>query len=557
MVDFTPIQTIQGLGLLSPLAGRDVAIRGVVTGATRKGFFIQDTHAEATATASCGLFVFAHGHKPPRGSLVEVTGQVVDYREDEGARPTTQLAADTVRILEDAVPLPEPVWLTAANVLVAPDALAAFLNGLEGMLVGVREGAVFVAPSNSFGDYVVLPADADLPRTRHGGVLIDPRQPDRWLPGFRITDYGRAPTVNVGATLLDPVSGPLNFRVASYQIAATGPLRVRPASVAAHPTSLRDDDTHLTVFTLNTFNLDPKLEDPAKVKDPQRDVDDDVGLGRFAALGRAIALDAAAPSIVALQEIQDDDGAELSDMVRADKTYALLIDAVRRAGGPRYAWQDIPPERDADGGQPGGNIRNAFLYDPLRVQPVEGTLQRLGADSPAFVESRKPLATRFRRVDGGGVLEVVNVHLASKRHQHGLFAPEAPGLDPRAGLRVQQAELIGEHLARLRAAGIDYYVTGDFNDFEFSDTLRTLTGDHGVNLVEGVPAPLRYDYNHRGVSQALMHGIIAKRQLAGRSAEYEILHANALLGAAPGAENDKPSDHAYVIARLELDTRQR
>jgi hypothetical protein len=314
-----------------------------------------------------------------------------------------------------------------------------------------------------------------------------------------------------------------------------------------------DDATHLTVLTLNTFNLDPKVEDPQKVKDPRRDVDDDVGDGRFASLGRTVAVEAAAPSIVALQEIQDEDGAEISDTVRADRTYALLIAEIRRAGGPGYDWADIPPAPDADGGQPGGNIRNAFLYDPQRVQLVEGSLRRLGVDAPEFEGSRKPLAARFRRVGGRGELEVINVHLASKRHQHGLFDPDTPGFDPRGELRVLQAKGIGEHLARLRTDGIDYYVTGDFNDFEFSDTLRALTGDHSTNLTDRVPAAQRYDYNHRGICQALMHGVVANRQLDGRTVEYEILHANALTGVTPGREGQKASDHAFVVARLELD----
>jgi hypothetical protein len=155
-------------------------------------------------------------------------------------------------------------------------------------------------------------------------------------------------------------------------------------------------------------------------------------------------------------------------------------------------------------------------------------------------------------LEGKGELALVNVHLASKRHQNGLFAPEQPGFDPRLGMRVQQAEVIGEHLLQLRNQGIDYYVTGDFNDFEFSETLQALVGDHSLNLVEAVPEALRFDYNHRGMSQALMHGVVARRQVVGRTAEYEILHANALTGTRPGRQSRKPSDHGYGIARLEL-----
>ena len=548
----TPIHRVQGPALTSPLDGHPVTTRGVVIGTTRKGYFIQDPDGDVNEAVSHGLFVFERRRRPPLGSLVEVQGKVTEYRAEENGRPTTQLLEQTTRVLAEVGPSIEPVWLTADRMLLRQQELAAFLNHLEGMLVGIPAGATFIAPSNPFGDYVLLPPHADLTRTRHRGVLIDPKAPERWLPAFRTLDYANAPVVNVGAELLEPVVGPLNFRVASYQIATAGPVRIAPAAVDVRPTSLHADDSRITVLTLNGFNLDEKKEDSALVNDPGRDVDDDVGDGRFVALGKAIVGDAASPAIVALQEMQDDDGAELSDTVRAQRTYAALIDAVERAGGQTYRWVDIPPEAGADGGQPGGNIRNAFLYDPEQVQLVEGTLQRLGSAAAVFEGSRKPLVARFRRVEGRGEVELINVHLASKRPQNGLFAPEKPGFDPRHALRVEQAQLIGGHLARLREQQIDYYVTGDFNDFEFSETLRTLTGDHSTNLVERVPEPLRYDYNHRGLSQALMHGVVANRQLDGRTVEYEILHANTLEGTQPGRKGEKASDHAYVIARLQL-----
>jgi predicted extracellular nuclease len=557
-LQITPIQNVQSAGLFSPLAGRVVTVRGVVTGATRKGYFVQEPDgiqgagAESDNAVSRGIFVFQRRKRPPVGSLVEVSGKIVDYQPGDNACPSTQLVESSTRVVTADGPSLEPVWLTAERVLVEPQVLAVRLKQLAGMLVGIPAGATFVAPSNPFGDYVLLPPGADLVRTQQGGVLIDPHNPDRWLPGFRLLNYADAPTVHVGAELLEPVVGPLNFRVASYQIAAAGPVRVAPAKVEVRPTSLGAVSGTVTVLTLNGFNLDPHKEDPAKVNDPGRDVDDDVGDGRFLVLGHAIVHDAGSPAIIALQEIQDDDGAELSTTVKADRTFAVLVRAVQAAGGPTYAWADIPPQVGVDGGQPGGNIRNAYLYDPARVHLVPGSLARLGSESPAFESSRKPLAARFSLVDGQGELELINVHLASKRHQNGLFAPDRPGFDSRLALRVRQAEVIGEHLARLRAKEVDYYVTGDFNDFEFSPTLRALTGDHSTNLVERVPEPLRYDYNHRGMSQALMHGVVANRQMVERTVEYEILHANALLGAQPGRKGEKASDHAYVIARLEL-----
>jgi predicted extracellular nuclease len=548
-VTLTPIHEIQGTGLVSPLSGRTVGARGVVVGRSRKGFFVQDPDGPRDGSASSGIFVYHPRDQPPVGAFVEVRGEVVDYVPEETERPTTQLASREVRVLDDEGPRIEPVWLTAQRIGTSNADLGAFLNGVEGMLAGVEAGATFVAPSNPYGDYVVLPPGSDVPRTRHGGVRIDPERPERWLPSFRVTDYAKAPRVHVGARLAGPVVGPLNYRASAFQIAALAAPRVSPVRIALEATALRSGNAAVTVLTLNGFNLDARVEDPSRVNDPRRDVDDDRGDGRFEMLARAVVEQAACPDLVALQEMQDDDGAELSEKTSARKNYAILVGEVQRAGGPRYRWVDEPPLAQDDGGQPGGNIRNAFLYDEARVELLPDSLRRLGEDDAAFAGSRKPLLARFRHRGTRRDLVVVNVHLASKRHQRGLFAPDRPGFDPREPVRVAQARLVRATLDGL-GTDVDYYVTGDFNDFEFSETLRTLTGPDGVNLVERVSLDGRYDYNHRGVSQVLMHGIVGKRQ-AGR-ADYEILHGNDLIGVQPGSVGDRATDHAYVIARLGL-----
>ena len=66
-----------------------------------------------------------------------------------------------------------------------------------------------------------------------------------------------------------------------------------------------------------------------------------------------------------------------------------------------------------------------------------------------------------------------------------------------------------------------------------------------------LPPDQRYDYNHRGKLQVLMHGIVPKR-LAANHAEYDIIHGNELLGVQPGKSSDKPSDHAYVMAKIRM-----
>jgi predicted extracellular nuclease len=141
--------------------------------------------------------------------------------------------------------------------------------------------------------------------------------------------------------------------------------------------------------------------------------------------------------------------------------------------------------------------------------------------------------------------------LASKRHQRSIFAPEKAGHDAKLEVRVNQARLIRTELAAMRHAGLDYYVTGDFNDTEESETLLCLEGEESSNLVYRVLPEQRYDYNHRGKLQVLMHGIVS-RDLAEQRAEFDIIHGNEILGVQPGLLGDKPSDHAYVVARISM-----
>lgn len=560
MLPLTRIQTIQGTGLYSALSGTIVRAQGVVTGKTGHGFFMQDPAPEEAATqdlaqkkqpASSAIFVFSL-ERPPFGARIEIIGKVLDFARDENERPTTQIELHEFSVIETHSEEIQPIWLNANTLPAQPNSLAAALNNLEAMRVGIRNGAIFSAPSNPFGDYVVLPSDManSVPLSELGTAVLDPENPDRWLPGFRINRVEFAPVVNVGDILLDDVIGPLNYRANSYQILARGPLRVQRLARQLINNANSPGPEFTSVLTLNAFNLDQQLERAERVDDARRDIDHDVADQRFEKLGSVIVQQAGSPAIIALQEIQDNDGAELSATTDASYTYDRLIQACKKLGGPLYQWVDIAPANASDGGQPGGNIRNAFLYDPLRVGLVNATLRRIGHEVLAFDGSRKALMAQFRVRSSNQILAIINVHLASKRHQNSIFAPNQPGFDPKEAQRIAQASEIRAILAELDAQGLDYYVTGDFNDFDFSETLKTLCADASVNLMQTVPQAQRYDYNHRGKLHTLMHAIVSKRQAVAGRYQFEILHGNELTGVQPGTMGTRATDHAYVISHL-------
>ena len=74
---------------------------------------------------------------------------------------------------------------------------------------------------------------------------------------------------------------------------------------------------HLAIATYNVENLSPK--------DPQ---------SKFDALAQGVVHNLAAPDIVAVEEVQDNDGATDDGVVSANQTLTELTDAISAAGGP-------------------------------------------------------------------------------------------------------------------------------------------------------------------------------------------------------------------------------
>lgn len=554
------IRDIQGDALLSPYANQHVTTRGIVTGVVRRGFFIQTPGKTWDTLGSDAVFVYGLNQSAMVGSEVQVSGECLNYLRDDGAKPVTQIHLAELIVINASAQAQglsvSAIELTASHLSQSNAELARFLNSLEGMLVTIPKGATFISPSNSFGDYVLALEDQyneeGVIASPEKGVIVESVNPLRWFAGFRVTRYQYAQRLNVGATLLSNITGPLNYRVGSYQVSVSDEFKVDPKYIELCKSSLCPSEKSLTVMTLNCFNLDGHVESADNVVNSRKDIDDDWGEGRFHTLAQAVVLQANLPDIVAVQEIQDNDGAELTDVTDASETYALLIKAIEQLSGLVYEWVDIEPELGADGGQPGGNIRNGYLYNPLRVSVEKDSLKTLGSKHACYEGSRKPLLCYFREKTSNKILAIINVHLASKRHQKSIFAPTQAGVDAKLQVRTEQARLIKEHTNVLEKSGIDFYVTGDFNDGEYSEPLNTLVGNNAANLVFSLDENRRYDYNHRGKLQVLMHGIVSKKMHDQGRADYEIIHGNELIGVQPGSQTDKPSDHAYVIAKLHL-----
>ena len=85
-------------------------------------------------------------------------------------------------------------------------------------------------------------------------------------------------------------------------------------------------------------------------------------------------------------------------------------------------------------------------------------------------------------------------------------------------------------------------VMGDFNDFDFSETLGIVEGGGLTNLMGTLPANERYSYVFDGNSQVLDQ-ILVSNELLTPAPEYDSVHVNAEFA-------DQASDHDPQVARL-------
>jgi predicted extracellular nuclease len=565
------IHDVQGRAHRSPLTGLLVAAPGVVTAVAPNGFWMQDPEPDADPATSEGVFVFTSA-KPTvtRGDAVSVTGTVTEFRPGGAGGTnnltTTELSRPTVQVTGTGVDTPAPTQVgpggreappavrtdspgdveTAAAFDPAANGLD-FYESLEGMLVRVTD-AVATGPTASFGEIPVLPGGAGGPRTGRGGVVYS--YADSNTERVFLDDVlAKLPTVDVGAVLGGPVDGVLDYGFGNYklEVLATPTASAKPL---AREVTRAQRWHELAVATFNVENLDPT--DPAE---------------KFARLAAVVTTNLAKPDILTVEEIQDDNGATDDGTVTAGATYGRLIDAIVAAGGPRYAYRQIDPENKTDGGEPGGNIRVGFLFNPSRVSFVDrpggtatagtgvvrrGLLHaaltlspgRIDPANPAFADSRKPLAGEFT-FHGGTVFVIAN-HFGSKggdQPLNGRFQPPARSSESK---RHEQAKAVRGFVDKILAVNPNANIValGDLNDFEFSDTAGLLTeGGALTDLPATLPLAERYSYVFEGNSQVLDHILVSRWLACSWLHDYDIVHVNSEYA-------DQVSDHDPQVVRL-------
>ncbi|MFJ9027012.1 endonuclease/exonuclease/phosphatase family protein [Streptomyces sp. NPDC102274] len=556
------IHGIQGTGRISPLVGTPVAeVPGIVTGVRTtgsRGFWIQDPEPDHDAATSEGIFVFTNSVPPVAvGDSVKVSGTVGEYIPGgaaSGNQSVTQIASPTVTVVSSGNPLPAPVVISEKSVpsAYAPKgdpAAGDSVNGLrlrprgyaldlyeslEGMNVRIGSSRV-VGATDPYAELwvTVKPQEND---NRRGGTVYGSytSQNTGRLQIQQLAPPARNPfpTANVGDTLTGITEGPLDYnQFGGYTLVARTLGTVTDRKLKPE-TTRPQRESELAVATYNVENLDPS--------DPQE---------KFDALAGAVVRNLASPDILALEEIQDSTGAEDDGTVSAEETIAKFTAAITAAGGPSYAWRTIDPEDKKDGGEPGGNIRQVFLYNPARVSFTDRpggnattatdvvrtdaraalTLSpgRVDPANAAWNNSRKPLAGEF--TFRGRTVFVIANHFASKGGDESLTSHHQPVNRSSEVQRLQQARSVNTFVKDILAAqrDADVLVVGDINDFEFSATAKALA-DRGAlyPAINSLPAAERYSYVYQGNSQVLDQ-ILTSPSITSGAFDYDSVHINA------------------------------
>ncbi|MEU9864391.1 endonuclease/exonuclease/phosphatase family protein [Streptomyces sp. NPDC047971] len=571
------VHDIQGTTRTSPLVGQQVTgVTGIVTGVRTygsRGFWIQDPQADDNPATSEGLFVFTSSVPTVAvGDAVSVNGTVGEYVPgglNSGNQSMTQLSKPTVTVISSGNPVPAPVTISAWSVPSAytPEgdpAAGGSINGLtlepkryaldyyeslEGSNVRVGSSRV-VGATDPYSELWVTVKPWENPNWRGGTVYGSyTSQNTGRLQIQSLTPIAQQPfpKANVGDVLSGTTEGPLDFnQFGGYTLTARTLGTVVDRGLERETTD-KQHRNELAVATYNVENLDPS--------DPQE---------KFDALASAVVKNLASPDILALEEIQDNNGAKNDGTVVADQTLKKFTDAIVAAGGPAYEWRSIDPENNKDGGEPGGNIRQAFLFNPERVsftdraggdaatatdvvRAAKGraalTLSpgRIDPANTAWEASRKPLAGEF--TFRGRTVFVVANHFGSKGGDESLVGHRQPPNRSSEAKRLLQAQAVNAFVKDVLAIekDADVLVLGDINDFEFSETTKALTeGGALYPAVKALPRSERYSYVYQGNSQVLDQ-ILTSPGI--RHFEYDSVHINAEFA-------DQNSDHDPQVLRF-------
>ena len=565
------IGEVQGESHESPLAGKEVIINNVVVTKTDKtGFYVQDKVSDNNPRTSDAVYV-ASKDKVTSGDLLKVQGTVKEgYMEEYSVKPgqtfkkpagsltVTQIINATITKLGKAE-LPKALNIsekmpkdivdqTPTKYNPETEALD-YWESLEGMRVEVTKPKV-TGPQYK-GDIYVLPGDYKGQKLNNiGGVNLRPGvQNTEVLP----VTVGNKFVAKAKDYFNENISGVVTYRNKTYKIDPSTVPTLQDGGLKREVSKIYPAEDKLTIASYNIENF--SANNNGHDETPEEKVDK---------IANSFIKEVHSPDIITLIEVQDNNGGVNDGTVDGVKSGEKLAQRIKSLGGPDYKYTEIAPVDGKDGGKPGANIRVAYLYNPKRVtligkekggseeaaRFVNGHLEknpaRIDPKSVHFEKVRKSLAAEFE-FKGERIVVIAN-HLKSKLGDDAIYGSNQPSVENTKAKRIEEAKILNAFIKEgLRQnPNLKFVLTGDFNDFEFSDSVKTIVGNELVNLMAEHEQGDRYSYFYRGSNQSLDNILISK------NIKDKVVFSPVHINASFMEEHGRASDHDPVVVQIDF-----
>lgn len=578
---------VQGAGRSSPFEGRQVTIRGVVSGDFQNneaddhgdlgGFFVLGD-ADGLAATSDGIFVF-DGDNPSLdvavGDAVEVSGIVKEHFGE------TQIAASELRVSGSGQVTPLRIGLPASSSIGNSDGrLIADLEACEGMLVeftdtltvtGLRNLARFGQISLSQGGRLFQFTNSNRPDVQgyaaHGdliarrSIVLDDGLREQNPDDIRYLQSGQTPdaVIRLGDTVAG-LRGNLRFSRGSggdgdetWRLVPTGePVFVSRSARPGTPTlagSVRVGAFNLLNFftTLDTGdNRCGPGNDPCRGADSRREYE-----RQLAKTTTALVMSGA--DVMGLTELENNSRASLS----------ALVDALNaRTTSQDYAYIDTGVIHE-------DVIKPGLIYNASTLTPL-GSHVLLDNDVDARfndARNRPALAQAFEVKASGARFSVVVNHLKSKGSP--CDTDGDPNLDDGQGncnlARSTAAAALADWVSTdpTGSGDADYLVIGDMNAYYREDPIETMRDGGLVDLLDGTANPYSFvfdaqsgAYDYALASPSLARQVAASMEWHINVDEAPVLDYNLEYGRDPTLFDDSVpyrfSDHDPILVGLDL-----
>ncbi|MGX9844036.1 endonuclease/exonuclease/phosphatase family protein [Streptococcus iniae] len=561
------IGQIQGTSHQSPYEKKNVTVKQVVVTYIDDSthFYVQDIQGDGNIATSDGIRIFTQNLKPQVkvGDVLTISGLVEEYfgRGYQDLKKTdltmTQIKAKSIlKTGETSVPAPLVLGKDrkAPVDIIDNDGLKQFdpqedaidyWESMEGMLVAV-DNAKIVGPSKNSEIYV-LPGDTTRTLNNLGGVSLRPTAYNTDL--IPILFKKGKQIIKAGDFYTGRLTGPVSYSYGNYKVVVDG-IKGMPTlndgQLKPEKTHLPKDPSKLSIasYNIENFSANPKSTKNEKVN----------------RIAESFINDLNSPDIIGLIEVQDNNGPTNDGTTDASQSAQRLIDAIKALGGPIYRYVDIAPENNADGGEPGGNIRTGFLYQPDRVSLSEKakggandavswengglnfSVGRIDPTNAIWKDVRKSLAAEF--IFQGNKVVVVANHLNSKRGDNALYGRIQPVAFKSEERRHELAKVLAQFAKEGSRQQANIVMLGDYNDFEFTKTIQLIEEGDMANLVSRHDWSDRYSYFYQGNNQSL-DNMLVSTNLLGRYA-FDMVHVNSPFMEAHG----RASDHDPLLLQL-------